>query len=259
MRGFLWWRVAMALEGLHQKNTTHGDVCPATIFVTDQGQVQLHDGGIAAELGGQGELGPWRSEMNSLAPEQISAAATAHSDVFRLGLVLYELAIGRPLWSGPSPAHLCQVAAAWLGLSREKVVQVPEPWLTLLESMLAVDPSARPTVRHVIDVLEAAGRQNGWVATASDEIARLFARASQGRPSAFAPDPGLTRELILRQFTPSLGSPTVTSPGAVVARIATKKLSRDELTPSRIEAMPEVPTDAPPQVDRKSTRPNPSH
>lgn len=242
-------QVATVLEALHQKNATHGDVCPATIFLTEPGDVQIHDGAIAAALGGQGELGPWRSEVNSIAPEQLVAVATPPSDVFRLGLVLYELAVGRPLWSGPSPGHLCQVAGAWRGLNREKVLQVPEPWLTLLETMLAVDPRARPTIRQVIAVLEDARRESGWSATAADESARLFARASEGRQPVFATDAGLGTEIHLRLFTPSGASTSaITSPGAVVARIATKKVSREELTPSRIEAMPEIPSDEPLEV-----------
>ena len=220
-------RAAAGLSALHQQQLVHGDVCPATIFLTDRGEVQLHDAGIAAALNLQAELGPCRSELNSLAPEQINGPATAHSDVFRLGLVLYELSVGRPLWSGNSPAQISQAASTWQGLTREKVKQVPEPCLTLLVTMLAADPAARPSMEEVVAVLEQAVTQNDW-ATTDDDIARLFARAAQGRPSPFALGAG-AEELCLDPLTPPAGAPAATPPGAVVARITTKKMTREML------------------------------
>ena len=221
-------RVAAALQGLHQQRLVHGDVSPATIFLTGRGEVQLHDGCVATALPPPGEAGPWRSEPNALAPEQVTGPATTATDVFRLGLVLYELAVGRPLWSGPSPAQLCQAATAWAGLTREKVKQVPEPWLTLLVTMLAVDPAARPTIEEVVAVLEQAVTQNHWATTDAD-IARLFARASANRVSPFLGEPPGAHDLNLTPLLAADGQPTVTPPGALVARIATRKMTREML------------------------------
>lgn len=233
-------RVARALDALHKQGLAHGDVCPATIFLSDRGEVQLHDGGIASASSMQAELGPCRSEPNSLAPEQVSGPASIESDVFRLGLVLYELAVGRPLWNGPSSPHLCHAASTWSGLTREKVKQVPEPWLTLLVSMLAVEPRARPSVEEVIVVLDQAAAQNQW-ATTDHEIATLFARASQGRTSAF--EPAGMQELDLVPVTPQGGVPAVTGQ-TVVARITTKKMTREMLAVVRAEVPAPEATDA---------------
>lgn len=238
-------RVAAQLAQLHGEGLVHGDVCPSTIFVTAAGEVQLHDPGLATMLGNQGDLGPYRSEMGSLAPEQVTGTATPASDVFRLGLLLYELAIGRPLWSGPSPAHLCFAATSFAGLTREKVKQVPEPWQSLLVTMLSVEPSGRPSMEEVGAVLERAVRQNGWSATQAD-IARLFGRAAQERTPLFESATS-AQELVLTPVplpsTPSAGRAAVTPTGAVVARIATKKMTREELragreTPTQTEVLP---------------------
>ncbi len=232
-------RVARALEALHKQGLAHGDVCPATIFLSERGEVQLHDGGLASASSVQAELGPCRSEPNALAPEQVSGSASIGSDVFRLGLVLYELAVGRPLWSGLASPQLCHVASTWGGLTREKVKQVPEPWLTLLVTMLAVEPRLRPSMEEVIVVLDQAVKQNQW-ATTDQEIATLFARASQGRTSPF--DPAAMQDLNLVPLTPPAGVPAVT--GTAVARITTKKMTREMLAVARAETPPPEATDA---------------
>lgn len=257
-------RIAASLDVLHRQGQSHGDLCPSTIFITPMGEVQLHDGGVATALGNQGDLGPARSEMNSLAPEQVTGGATPAADVFRLGLLLYELAVGRPLWAGPSPAHLCYAAASWAGLTRDKVKQVPEPWLTLLVTMLSVEPGARPTMEEVGAVLDQAVKHNGWSAGEPD-IARLFARAAQNRSPTFNAT-GATQELTLTSLVPTsrVATPTstpsvppvstntrTTSPGllssaSVVARIATKKMTREELVAVRVEAP--APAALPPEL-----------
>lgn len=230
-------RVALALEALHRQGWLHGDVCPSTVFLTARGEVQLHATSLAPCLGPQADGGPWRSEPNFLAPEQASGPASSRSDVFRLGLMLYELATGRPLWSGPSSAHLLHAASQWQGLPRERVQQVPEPWQSLLVSMLAVDVTARPTMHEVSVGLENGIRQQGW--RAGDlEIAQLLERATPGRTSLFSLEGATPRELTLSPAqgpatTPPTGTPSSSS--SIVARITTKKMTREMLAVARTE------------------------
>ncbi|MBL8913443.1 MAG: protein kinase [Archangium sp.] len=254
-------KVAQTLDGLHRAGLAHGDICPTTIWITQQGDVVLRDAGIATALGVQGDLGPYRSEMHYIAPEQITGTPGGKSDLFRLGLLLYELAIGKPLWPGPTPAHVCHAAVSWQGLQREQVKGVPEPWLTLLVTMLQSDPDARPAMEEVTAILDQALKQNRWSATPAD-IARLFARAAAQRAPLFDASGGATTELMLtpirsaeesagaRVVSPSGGTasvtsapslPAVTPPGAVVARIATKKMTREELAAVKIEGTPSQP------------------
>lgn len=249
-------RVAELMEPLHQRHLVHGDLCPSTIFVSTRGEVSLLDAGIAAALGGQSDLGPYRSESGSLAPEQLTGPATAASDVFRLGLVLYELSIGRPLFTGLSPAHVCHAVSSWMGLPRDKVKHVPEPWLSLLVTMLSVDPRTRPSMEEVSAVLAQAASTNGWK-MGDSEVAELFARSSPGRPPYFA-DPALGTPLQLtslmpvpsarpssgnfeRTATPNGNAPVPSAramtppPGAVLARVTTRKMTREALEAVRLE------------------------
>lgn len=248
-------RVAELMEPLHQRNLVHGDICPSTIFVGTRGEVSLLDAGIAATLGAHADLGPYRSESGSLAPEQLIGPATAATDVFRLGLVLYELSIGRPLFSGLSPAHVCHTVNGWMGLPRDKVKHVPEPWLSLLVTMLSVDPRTRPSMEEVSAVLSQAASTNGWK-MGDSEIAELFVRSSRGRAPYFTDaSPGTLLQLTSSMPAPSrppsgtfertvtpTGNPPVPSaramtppPGAVLARVTTRKMTREALEAVRLE------------------------
>ncbi|HEY0883251.1 MAG TPA: protein kinase [Archangium sp.] len=232
-------RVALALEGLHRQGLIHGDVSPSTVFLTARGEVHVHGAGLAAFLPTRDGDGPWRSEPGFLAPEQIGHPATTRSDVFRLGLMLYELAVGRPLWSGPTPAHLAYAAANFRGLPREKVRQVPEPWQSLILSLLTAEPGERPSMQEVSLALEEGLRQSGWGA-GDDELVRLFERAAAQRTSCFAPEAGPP---VLLELVP-LGGPAVTPPtssSSVVARITTKKMTREMLAVARTTPAEPIP------------------
>lgn len=229
-------RAAKLLDGLHQATLFHGDVSPSSVWVSESGEVSLHDVGVAHALGAQGDLGPYRSEMQYVSPEQLRGEVAPSGDVFRLGLWLYELSMGRPLWPGPTPVHVCHAAASFEGLARETVKHVPEPWHSLLVAMLDPRPSNRPGMNAVSKLLQetlAKGQS-----TAQADVAKLFARAAPGRAPLFTPQ-GATQELQLQSLSPVPHSspsmtPTMTPPpGAVFAKIATRKMTREELAVAR--------------------------
>ncbi len=216
-------RVAASLATLHQQKLTHGDVCPSTFFISPRGEVQLHDGGLAQALASPED--PSRTEGNSLAPEQLKGPSTGASDIFRLGLVLFELSVGRPLFSGTS-AQVCQSVASWQGLDPERIRQVPEPWLSLLVAMLNPHPEPRPSAEHVVSVLNKTVAQQGW-STSETDISRLMSRAGPQRAQLF-PEMANGPEVHLTTVSTQATSPLVTPP-SVLGRIATKKMSRQEL------------------------------
>lgn len=231
-------RAAKSLELLHHATLFHGDVSPSSLFLTESGEVLLHDVGVASALGAQGDLGPYRAEMQYVSPEQLSDTPGPASDVFRLGLLLYELAMGRPLWPGPTPAHVCHAALSWQGLQRDTIKHVPEPWQSLLVTMLNPRPSERPGVSEVGRTLNEAIARNKWSATQQD-VARLFSRAAQGREKLFDAGQATTQEVMLQSLSVTSSPSTVPTPeltppsGAVFARINTKKMTREELTAVR--------------------------
>jgi serine/threonine protein kinase len=241
-------RLAHLLAGLHGRTPAlvHGDVCASTTLLTPRGEVFLLDAQVATAAGATPTLGPARAEPFSVAPEQLTDQVTAATDVFRLGLLLYELALGRPLFAAPDATQALVACQRFLGIQRDTLKQVPEPYASLLVQMLAADPAERPPVDQVASVLSQAAARAGWK-TPELDMGRLFSRACPNRTSLTATLPAGGQVLTLTSLAAPASTegkpspiPSITPPGsAVVARIATRKMSRSELEAVR------SPEDAP--------------
>lgn len=100
---------ARALAYAHKQGLVHRDVKPHNILFTDDGRVKLSDFGIAAAIGDGGltESGLVLGTAFYISPEQAQGApATAQSDLYSLGVVMFECTTGRPPFTGASPAEI---------------------------------------------------------------------------------------------------------------------------------------------------------
>lgn len=154
-------QVAEALDGLRSAGWMHGDVKPANIFLSPQGHVTLIDLGFARrddETGSVLERGV-TGTCNYIAPEMITSACRwdARSDIYSLGVVLFQLLSGRLPFESD---NLAEVAARHRQARppdlRRLVPHLPGDVVRLVRQMLAKTPLRRPqTPRELIARLTA--------------------------------------------------------------------------------------------------------
>jgi serine/threonine protein kinase len=100
--------LATALGQAHRAKIIHGDVKPANILMTPEGQVKLGDFGIArfsTQVSGSGNL---MGTPAYLSPEQILGnLQDSRSDLFSLGIVLYQMSTGIRPFDGDSAVAVC--------------------------------------------------------------------------------------------------------------------------------------------------------
>ncbi|RKH03691.1 serine/threonine protein kinase [Corallococcus praedator] len=144
----LGWELARALEAAHARGVVHRDVKPENVLVALGGPLKLADFGIAA-LADQARLTSTGAVIGSLAymaPERIDTGAwSPASDVFAVGVVLFELCAGMTPHSGAGSARLAvSVMTRDAPLLSEVVPGTPEVLGALVARCLARDARDRP-------------------------------------------------------------------------------------------------------------------
>jgi serine/threonine protein kinase/peroxiredoxin len=146
-------QVALGMAAAHAQGVVHGDLKPANVLVTPGGTAKVMDFGMARRSRPLAQDAPtilWQPSPSGgisgtpayMAPEQTRGEPTTPaSDVFALGLILYEMVTGRHARTEDNLLDLLR------GIAEEDparyAAEVPEPFAAILRLALAADPAQR--------------------------------------------------------------------------------------------------------------------
>jgi hypothetical protein len=151
---------ARALAAAHAVGVVHRDIKPANILLDANGNATVTDFGIALVTSRPArELpGPTAGTPHYMSPEQsLGEQVDGRSDVYALGVVLYEMLTGTCPFTGRNATEVIakHISAPVPKLSDQEP-ETPVALVRLVERMLAKDPAGRPTTADLVKELAAA-------------------------------------------------------------------------------------------------------
>jgi len=142
--------VAAALGFAHAAGLVHRDIKPANILIGTNGSVKVADFGIARALNAPTEqnltqAGAVMGTATYFSPEQAQGAQPdPRSDLYSLGIVMYEMIAGRPPFTGDNPVSIAYKQVHDYPTPLNKLVaDVPRPYEAIVAKLLTKDPDVR--------------------------------------------------------------------------------------------------------------------
>ncbi len=173
--------VAAALGYAHKHGVIHRDVKPGNVLITDEGQVKVTDFGIARAINTEESLTQTGAVMGTatyFSPEQAEGIGVdARSDIYSLGVVLFEMVTGRPPFLGDTPVAVASKHVRdYPPAPRELNPSIPPTFEAIILKAMAKDPAHRyPTAEDLrADLLRF---NEGRTVLAMDDATRLLAVA----------------------------------------------------------------------------------
>ena len=139
-------RICAGLAAAHDKGVLHRDLKPSNIMIDSKGQVFITDFGLAAVTGELREAQAREGTPAYMAPEQLAGTeVTARSDIYSLGLVLYEMFAGKRPFEAGTLAEMVRLQQQSTPASLTTVAKDVDPAVErVIQRCLAPDPRQRP-------------------------------------------------------------------------------------------------------------------
>ncbi|HMD72160.1 MAG TPA: serine/threonine-protein kinase [Bryobacteraceae bacterium] len=219
-------KLCAGLAAAHDRGIIHRDLKPQNVMIDKRGEVVIMDFGLAAIAGQLSGAEVRNGTPAYMAPEQLKGAeVTVRSDIYSLGLVIYELFTGKRPYEGKSIQQLlAQQEAAQLTSMTSIAVDIDPAVETAIRRCLDPDPAQRPP-----NSLSVAAALPG-----GDRLAAALAAGETPSPELVA-DSGGTEGLKRRYSVPSI----LVIMACLIACIGHQ---------SRFCAMLNTPLDDPPEV-----------
>ena len=222
-------QLATGIAAAHDRGVLHRDLKPANVMLDERGKLLVTDFGLSAAAADSGAEKGIVGTPAYMAPEQLAGQpATVRSDLYALGLLMYELFTGRPVFKADTYDALMRQRErfdpARLAESMERV-EVPAPVVRMVLRCLERDPLRRPASAMAVLAALPGG----------DPLAAALAAGETPTPEMVAAAGG-TGALTARRAAPLLAA--VVLPVIVLALI----------NAALHEAAPPVPVDDDPAV-----------
>lgn len=180
--------VGGVLAGLgyaHDAGLIHRDIKPANILLTARGQAVLTDFGIAQIVGGTRYTvsGALMGTLNYMAPEQgLQGRCDSRSDIYSLGIVLFEMLTGRPPFDADTPlAILMKHLNDPLPLPRQLEPHIPDGFERVVLKALSKNPEDR--YASAGEMAAALAEAAGLARVQAQELAPLHPPAPLAEPA----------------------------------------------------------------------------
>jgi hypothetical protein len=156
---------ARALAAAHAVGVVHRDIKPGNILLDTNGNATVTDFGIALVTSRPARelLGSTAGTPHYMSPEQsLGEQVDGRSDVYALGIVLYEMLTGTRPFLGRNTAEVI-AKHIWAPIPKvsEREPETPAALVRLVDRMLAKDPAGRPTAGDLVKELTAASTPDG--------------------------------------------------------------------------------------------------
>ena len=224
--------VAAALAAAHRRGIVHRDIKPENLMFGDEGRVKVMDFGLArAALASRITLtGSTLGTAGYMSPESIRGSAGPPTDVFALGVVLYEMLAGRLPFPGDNPMALMFTIANEPPFPlREARPDVPGAIEALVARLLEKDPERRMTAADA--ARELAGMTGASLPTLVSDTEEVEALPRGAEEGQMLPAPTPPRGRRPRWMLARIGAAAVIVPVTlwfIVLRPGTVKRNHEE-------------------------------
>jgi serine/threonine-protein kinase len=172
---------ARALAAAHAVGVVHRDIKPANILLDGNGNATVTDFGIALVTSRPSRelIGSTAGTPHYMSPEQsLGEPVDGRSDVYALGVVLYEMLTGTRPFSGRNATEvIAQHISAPIPKVSDREPETPVALVELVDHMLAKDPARRPTAAELVKELTAASAPDAMLTPAQVRRRRWKRRA----------------------------------------------------------------------------------